>query len=132
MTNDIEQEAREVAGSEIYPITSLHKAFKHNDISEVCYVAALEMGKRMQGEVDEITAQWLSTSASAEASNLRYLETISELQAENKQQAELIFIYKEALQSIANNTCCGDCQEAKRVAEQALANAQSNDWQEKE
>lgn len=28
--------------------------------------------------------------------------------------------YKRALESIANSSCCGDCQEAKRVAKQTL------------
>jgi len=28
--------------------------------------------------------------------------------------------YRKALESIASSTCCGDCQEAKRVAKSAL------------
>lgn len=36
-------------------------------------------------------------------------------------------VAREALNSIAKNTCCGDCQEAKRVAQEYLAHIGGED-----
>lgn len=46
-------------------------------------------------------------------------ELISALRAANTSKAVLV----EALTSIAKNSCCDQCQEAKKVAEQALRNS---------
>lgn len=81
---------------------------------------ALEGAKKARAERDELQAQ-LDIANSSEAA-LEHERTLRELADTVVERDRL----REALKSIAGNTCCDGCQEAARVAARALASGEES------